>query len=364
MLPWMKSIAVHGGEMKTLQGPGIFLAQFLGEEAPFDRLETLAPWAAGLGYAGLQIPTGTPQVFDLARAAQSQDYCDEVSGLLAAHGLQVTELSTHLQGQLVAVHPAYDLLFDGFAPEAVRGDPAARQAWATGQLKLAAQASRRLGLRAHATFSGALAWPYFYPWPQRPPGLVEEAFAELARRWRPILDTFDEHGVDLCFEIHPGEDLHDGASFERFLEAVDHHPRAKILYDPSHLLLQQMDYLGFIDRYHERIGIFHVKDAEFRPDARSGVYGGYQPWLERAGRFRSLGDGQIDFGAIFSKFAQYDFPGWAVLEWECCLKHPEDGAREGARFIREHIIRVTERAFDDFAGAGADPAMLRRLLGI
>ncbi|WP_409461081.1 sugar phosphate isomerase/epimerase family protein [Stenotrophomonas maltophilia] len=350
--------------MKTLKGPALFLAQFIGDTAPFDRLDTLAGWAAGLGYSGVQVPTNAPHLFDLAKAARSQTYCDDIAGMLAGHGLQITELSTHLQGQLVAVHPAYDSLFDGFAPADKRGDPEARQAWAVEQLLLAAQASRNLGLSAHATFSGALAWPYFYPWPQRPHGLVEEAFAELGRRWRPILDAFDACGVDLCFEIHPGEDLHDGATFERFLEVVDQHPRAKILYDPSHLLLQQLDYLGFIDRYHDRIGIFHVKDAEYRPSARSGVYGGYQDWIDRPGRFRSLGDGQIDFKAIFSKFAQYDFPGWAVLEWECCLKHPEDGAREGVAFIRDHIIRVTERAFDDFADSGTDTASLHRMLGI
>ncbi|BAV98017.1 sugar phosphate isomerase/epimerase family protein [Lysobacter enzymogenes] len=350
--------------MKTLKGPALFLAQFIGDKPPFDRLDTLAEWAAGLGYCGVQVPTNAPHLFDLAEAARSQAYCDDIAATLARHGIRITELSTHLQGQLVAVHPAYDILFDGFAPPEKRGDPPARQAWAVEQLLLAAQASQRLGLTAHATFSGALAWPYFYPWPQRPAGLVEEAFSELGRRWRPILDAFDACGVDVCYEIHPGEDLHDGATFERFLETVDQHPRAKILYDPSHLLLQQMDYLGFIDRYHERIGIFHVKDAEYRSDARSGVYGGYQNWIDRAGRFRSLGDGQIDFKAIFSKLAQYDFPGWAVLEWECCLKHPEDGAREGAAFIRDHLIRVTERAFDDFADSGASADTMRRLLGI
>ncbi|MFT3756421.1 MAG: sugar phosphate isomerase/epimerase family protein [Pseudoxanthomonas sp.] len=350
--------------MKTLKGPALFLAQFIGDAPPFDRLDSMAEWAAELGYSGVQVPTNAPHIFDLAQAAQSQAYCDDIAGRLARHGIQITELSTHLQGQLVAVHPAYDALFDGFAPADKRGNPPARQAWAVEQLKLAAKASQRLGLTAHATFSGALAWPYFYPWPQRPAGLVEEAFAELGRRWRPILDEFDACGVDLCYEIHPGEDLHDGATFERFLAVVDQHPRAKILYDPSHLLLQQMDYLGFIDRYHDRIGIFHVKDAEYRASARSGVYGGYENWIDRPGRFRSLGDGQIDFKAIFSKFAQYDFPGWAVLEWECCLKHPEDGAREGAAFIREHLIRVTEHAFDDFADSGTTPAALRGLLGI
>jgi sugar phosphate isomerase/epimerase len=335
--------------VKTIKGPGIFLAQFAGDGAPFNSLDTIADWAAGLGYVGVQLPTATP-LFDLKRAAGSKDYCQEISGLLAERGLAVTELSTHLQGQLVAVDPALDAQFDRFAPPELHGKPAARQAWATEQLKLAAKASANLGLSAHATFSGALLWAYFYPWPQRPAGMVTDGFAHLATLWRPILDAFEEAGVDLCFEIHPGEDLHDGATFERFLEAVGNHPRANILYDPSHLLLQQLDYLQFIDFYHERIRAFHVKDAEFRPNGRSGVYGGYQAWIDRPGRFRSLGDGQIDFRAIFSKLAQFDYPGWAVLEWECCLKHPEDGAREGAPFIRERIIRVTDRAFDDFAG--------------
>ena len=340
--------------MRTLKGPGLFLAQFIGTEAPFNKLDSIAAWAAGLGYVGVQMPTGPDSFFDLEQAAGSQGYCDDIAGVLSTHSLVITELSTHLQGQLVAVHPAYDEMFDGFAPAAVRGRPAERQAWAAGQVTLAAKASRRLGLTAHATFSGALAWPYLYPWPQRPAGLIEEAFAELGRRWTPILDAFEEHGIDVCFELHPGEDLHDGATFERFLEAVGGHRRANILYDPSHFVLQQLDYLAFIDRYHDRIRAFHVKDAEFRPDGRSGVYGGYQDWVDRPGRFRSLGDGQIDFGATFSKLAAYDYPGWAVLEWECALKHPEDGAREGAPFIRDHIIRVTDRAFDDFAASGVD----------
>jgi sugar phosphate isomerase/epimerase len=349
--------------MKTIKGPAIFLAQFMGPEAPFDTLANLAGWASQLGYEGIQLPADR-RLFDLDVAADSQTYCDEITGMLAGHGLKITELSTHLQGQLVAVHPAYDQLFDGFAAPQVRGNPQARQEWAVGQLKAAAKASRRLGLDTHASFSGALAWPYVYPWPQRPAGLVEEAFGELARRWRPILDAFDDAGVDLCYELHPGEDLHDGVSFERFLDAVGGHARANILYDPSHFMLQQLDYLAFIDIYHARIKAFHVKDAEFRPNGRQGVYGGYSGWLERAGRFRSLGDGQIDFGAIFSKLAQYDYAGWAVLEWECCLKHPEDGAREGAEFIRRHIIRVAERAFDDFADSGANQAQLRALMGI
>ena len=350
--------------MKTLKGPGIFLAQFIGDQAPFNSLAASCEWAASLGYKGVQLPTLDPRFIDLQQAAESQTYADEVRGTVQAAGLEITELSTHLQGQLVAVHPAYDTLFDGFAPEAVRGNPAARQQWAVQQLKYAAQASQRLGLAAHATFSGALAWPYVYPWPQRPAGLVETAFEELGKRWRPILDEFDRCGVDVCYEAHAGEDIHDGTTYEMFLAQVNQHPRACLLYDPSHFVLQQLDYLQYIDFYHERIRAFHVKDAEFNPTGRQGVYGGYQPWLERAGRFRSLGDGQVDFKAIFSKMAQYNYPGWAVLEWECALKNSEDGAREGAPFIQNHIIRVTDRAFDDFAASGIDEAQNKRLLGL
>ena len=350
--------------MRTIKGPAIFLAQFAGDTAPFNNLKSIAAWASKLGYKGVQIPSWDARLFDLKRAAESKAYCEEIRGIVAGCGLEITELSTHLQGQLVAVHPVYDAAFDGFAPEKMRGNPKARQAWAVEQLLFAARASANLGLTAHVSFSGALAWPYIYPWPQRPAGLIETAFDELAKRWRPILDAFDKAGVDLCFEIHPGEDLHDGATFEMFLERVGKHPRCNILYDPSHFVLQQLDYLEFIDLYHSRIKMFHVKDAEFRPTGRQGVYGGYQAWANRAGRFRSPGDGQVDFGAIFSKLTQHDFPGWAVLEWECCIKSSEQGAAEGAPFIQRHIIQAASSSFDDFASSGADQGANRRMLGL
>lgn len=350
--------------MTTIKGPGIFLAQFMGDTAPFNSLDSICKWAASLGFKGVQIPTWDARCIDLKKAAESKTYADEIKGIVAAAGLEITELSTHLQGQLVAVHPAYDVMFDGFAPENLRGNAKARTEWAIQQLAYAAKASANLGLNAHATFSGALLWHTVYPWPQRPAGLVETGFTELAKRWKPILDVFDENGVDLCYEIHPGEDLHDGISYEMFLEKVNNHPRACLLYDPSHFVLQCLDYLSYIDHYHERIRMFHVKDAEFNPTGKQGVYGGYQGWVNRAGRFRSLGDGQVDFGSIFSKLAAYNYKGWAVMEWECALKHPEVGAAEGAPFIQKHIIKVTDKAFDDFAGTGSDENFNRSILGI
>lgn len=350
--------------MKTIKGPGIFLAQFATDAPPFNSFASIAKWAAGLGYKGVQLPSWDKRIIDLEKAATSQTYCDELRGVAADAGVEITELSTHLQGQLIAVHPAYDTLFDSFAPPEVQAHPKARQAWATEQMHFAAKASRNLGIHQHVTFSGSLAWPYVYPWPQRPQGLIETAFGELAKRWKPILDVFDENDVDACFEVHPGEDVHDGASYEMFLDLCGNHKRCNLLYDPSHFVLQQLDYLGFIDLYHERIRMFHVKDAEFNPSARQGVYGGFQSWAQRAGRFRSLGDGQVDFGAIFSKLTQYGYDGWAVMEWECCIKSSAQGAQEGAPFIAKHIIHTAEKAFDDFADASTDGTTLRKLLGL
>jgi len=350
--------------MKTIKGPGIFLAQFIGDEAPYNSLESICEWVAELGYKGIQIPTWENRLIDLEKAATISSYCDDLKGVVNSYGLEVTELSSHLQGQLIAVNPVYDDFFDSFAPKRVHGNAKARTAWATQQLMWSAKASQNMGLNAHATFSGALAWPFIYPWPQRPQGLVETAFKELANRWKPILDHFDECGVNLCYELHPNEDLHDGSSFELFLDYIDNHSRASILYDPSHFVLQQLNYIQFIDFYADRIKMFHVKDAEFNPTGKQGVYGGYQSWVNRAGRFRSLGDGEIDFAMIFSKLSQYGYDGWAVMEWECCIKSAEQGAIEGAPFIANHIINVTDKAFDDFASSDINQAMINKGLGI
>jgi len=349
--------------LATIKGPALFIGQFADDVEPFNTLEGMAKWASALGYCGMQLPSWDVRFIDIEQAATSQTYCGEINGMLASHGMQITDLASHIQGQLCAVNPAHDLWLDGLAPEKVRGNRDARQAWAIEQVKTCITASNKLGLTTMGTFSGSLLWPYWYPFPQRPEGLVEEGFAELARIWCPILDHADANGIDICFEIHPMEDLFDGATFDRFLEAVDNHPRCCINLDPSHLLKQGLDYLAFIDIYHERIKTCHVKDSEFNPTGKQGFLGGYLNWVDRAARDRSLGDGQTDFKSFFSKLTQYGFPGWAVYEWECCLKSPEQGAREGAEFIRRHIIETTDKVFDDFAG-GADRQHNRAMLGL
>jgi len=348
--------------MAKMKGPGIFLAQFLREIEPYNNLESICKWAAGMGYRGVQIPSWDARVFDLEKAAESKAYCDDYNAQLRDAGVEVSELAAHLQGQVLAIHPAYEIAFAPFYPEGMTA--AERAAWATDQLKKVVRASANIGTKVIPVLSGGFAWHMMYPWPQRPEGLIDEAFKELARRWMPILDLAAENGLTIAYELHPGSDVYDGATFEKFLEHTNDHSAASINYDPSHFLLQQLDYLEFIRLYGERITGFHVKDAEFRPSGRVGVYGGYQSWSRRAGRFRSLGDGQVDFKQVFTLLAEAGYDGWAVLEWECCVKSPEQGAAEGAPFIKRHIIETTDVAFDDFAGGETDTARNRRILGL
>lgn len=346
-----------------MKGPGIFLAQFMSDDAPLNKFDTACNWASGMGYIGVQVPSWDARCIDLKKAAESVAYCDELKGTAEENGVEISELSTHLQGQLVAVHPAYVSMFQCFAPDEVNTAEAMCE-YGSQQVKYCLKASQNLGLDVMPTFSGALMWHTVYPWPQRPEGLVEEGFKELARRWKPLLDYADECGVDCAFEVHPGEDVHDGASYEEFLARVDGHSRACLLYDPSHFVLQQLDYLEFIDLYHDRIKAFHVKDAEFRPNGRTGVYGGYQSWKNRAGRFRSTGDGEVDFSGIFTQFTKYGYEGWATIEWECCFKDGQQGAEEGAPFVLAHMIQPAAKAADDFAGGAVDKAAVRRALGL
>ncbi len=348
--------------MAKMKGPAIYLAQFMGDQEPFNNIESIARWAARLGYKGVQIPTWDPRAIDLNKAATSKNYCDEYKGMLKAAGVEPTELAAHLQGQVLAIHPAYEAGFEGFHPKGLKGSAVTR--WAAGELKKVVKASANLGLKAIPVMSGGFAWHMIYPWPQRPAGLIDEAFKELAKRWKPVLDLAKDNGVTIAYELHPGSDIYDGATFEMFLDHAKNHKAACINYDPSHFVLQQLDYLEFIKIYADRITAYHVKDAEFRPTGRVGVYGGYQSWAGRAGRFRSLGDGQVDFSRVFTLLAEAGYTSWAVLEWECCVKSSEQGAAEGAPFIARHIIQTAEKAFDDFAGGGSDRAKNLKMLGL
>ncbi len=348
--------------MEKIKGPAIFLAQFLRDEAPYSDLSDISKWASSLGYKGVQIPTWDKRVLDIDKAAESREYCSEILTILNDNGLKISELASHLQGQVLAMNNSYKTVFSSFYPKDLNDKEIVD--WATAQLKKSILASKNLGLTTIPVLSGGFAWHMAYPWPQRPDGLIEEAFKELYNRWKSVLDFADENGVKIAYELHPGSDIFDGTTFERFLEISNGHPAVGINYDPSHFLLQQLDYCHFIELYGDRIFAFHVKDAEFNPTGRNGVYGGYDTWQKRAGRFRSLGDGQIDFKRVFTLLAESGYNSWAVLEWECCIKSPEQGAIEGAPFIANHIIETASASFDDFVRSESNEVINRRILGI
>ncbi len=348
--------------MNTINGPAIFLAQFVRDEPPFNTLDGITSWVADMGYKGIQLPSWDDHLIDLKLASTSKTYCDELKGKVESKGLVLVELAAYLQGQVIAIHPAYETMFDAFYPKGLT--PTERTKWATDQLMMTIKASVNFGTKNISVLSGGFAWHTMYPWPQRPDGLIHEAFTELVARWLPVLNYARKNGVSIGYELHPGSDLFDGSTYEMFLEMSGGHEAACLTYDPSHMLLQQMDYIEFINIFADKIKAFHVKDAEFNPTGRAGVYGGYQPWINRAGRFRSLGDGQVDFKRIFSLLTEKNYDGWAILEWEDCLKSPEQGAAEGAPFITQHIINATEVSFDDFAGNLTSKDRNRRILGI
>jgi len=227
---------------------------------------------------------------------------------------------THLQGQLVAVHPAYDVAFDAFAPAQVKSNPKARQAWAVDQLMKAAAASRRLGLAASVTFSGALAWPYLYPWPQRPPGLIETAFDEARQTVEADPRCLRQRGRrPLFMKSIRARTSSNGATFEMFLARVGNHPRCNINYDPSHFLLQQTR-LSRLHRYltHRvsRPSTSRTRSQSIGPARRlRGISsrGSIAPGASgRQGMARSI------LAGFFSKLAAIGYDSWAVLEWECC----------------------------------------------
>jgi sugar phosphate isomerase/epimerase len=348
--------------MKTIKGAGIFLAQFLNDDAPYNDILSICQWVKSLGYEGVQIPTWDSRAIDLNKAANSKTYCDEYRGKLSDIGIEIIELASYLQGQAMGMAAPYEVLFQPFYPKGYNDKQ--RVAWATEELKKTVLASKNMVTKHISVLSGGLAWHLAYPWPQRPTGLIDEAFEEMAKRWLPVLDFAHEHGITFGYELHPGSDLFDGATYLRFLEKVNHHPAACLTYDASHFHLQQMDYVAFIEIFHARIKAFHVKDAEFRPNGLVGVYGGFNDWRQRAGRFRSLGDGQIDFKRIFSVLTDVGYDGWAILEWECCIKSPEQGAKEGAPFIKNHIIEATQRTFDDFVKTESNKNSNRKILGL
>lgn len=361
----------------NLKGPGVFLAQGWGKPG-WQTLEESARTAASLGYRGLQCHLWNGGPIDLELAAASTAYCDKLQDVATKAGCPIVELANHCDWQLVRCAPAYLKLHQWPAPKSIHGNAVALAAWGQQRAKLSVAAAKNFGFSRVGGFSGSSIFHLVYPWPQRPKGLVEAAYHALSKAWMPVFDFADQLDVDVCFELHPGEDLMCGGTFNAFLPYVKNHPRCNILMDLSHMVLAGMkmtQMLGFITANAGRIKMAHIKDGEFVPTPEGGVYSSYYPWNKRQGRFRSLGDGQIDYAAVIALLQSLGLDLWAILEWEDCAgKGWNQGVREGAKFIQAWMdgteapaqtpAEASSDVFDDFAGGGEDFDLLSEILGI
>lgn len=363
----------------TLQGPAIFLAQGYGKPG-WSTLRECAESSAALGYKGMQVQLWEGGPVDTALASTSKDYCDEQQGIATEGGCPIVEGANHVEGQLVFTGPVYQDLFRGFAPQSLQKAHWSEVAqWAMVRMQQTVRAARNFGFDRVAAFPGTAIFHTMYEWPQRPKGLVTAAMNALAAAWQPVFDTADEVGVDIAFEVHPMEELHDAATFAQFKEHTNDHGRATVLLDLSHQVLAGMrqEHLeDFVRNLAEWIRMFHVKDAEFLPNGWSGAYGGYQPWKKRPGRFRSTGDGQIDYLAIFNLLKQLGITGlWSTVEWECAFKSWLQGVAEAATCVQHWMDgkaapptaepAASDDTFDDFVGGGEeDPELIAKILGI
>lgn len=251
----------------SVKGPAVFLAQGYGK-ANWKTLKECATTAASLDYKGLQAHLWNGGPVDLELAAGSKAYCEDLQAIASGAGCPIVELANHCDWQLVRCAPAYLKLHQWPAPEHLHGNATALAEWASTRAKMSVAAARNFGFDRVGGFSGTSIFHLVYPWPQRPKGLVEAAFRALAKAWLPIFDYAEKLGVDVCFELHPGEDLMDGDTFNQFLSYIKHHSRCNILLDLSHMVLGGMTnrhMLGFISTNKDRIRMFHVKDGEFIP---------------------------------------------------------------------------------------------------
>ncbi|MED5416696.1 MAG: sugar phosphate isomerase/epimerase family protein [Candidatus Latescibacterota bacterium] len=309
-------------------------------------IETMCEKAVSFGYDGLELACWGNH-FEVDKADDA--YCASRRELLEKHDLQLFSISAHLAGQ--AVCDNIDARHEAILPPHVWGDgePEGVRQRAADELVATAAAAARLGVDVVNGFTGSSIWHLLYSFPPTPDSMIDEGFADFGRRFTPILDQFQNHGVKFALEVHPTEIAFDIASAERAIEAVDGHPAFGFNYDPSHLGYQGVDYVEFIYRFSDRIFHAHMKDVGWSISAtEAGVFGGHLAFGDRRRYwdFRSLGRGNIDFEEIIRALNRINYQGPLSVEWEDGGMDREDGAAEACAFVKEVDFEPSDAAFD------------------
>ena len=311
-------------------------------------LETIAKKAASWGYDGLELACWGDH-FDVQRAHAEPGYCQGRHDLLAKYGLKVWAISNHLVGQ--AVCDRIDERHQSILPPHVWGDgePEGVRQRAAQEMKDTARAAAKLGVKVVNGFTGSSIWHLIYSFPPVPGSMIDAGFKDFADRWNPILDVFDEVGVRFALEVHPTEIAFDVASAERSVAAIGGRKAFGFNFDPSHFGYQGVDYVGFIERFADRIYHVHMKDVWWSPNhSEAGVFGGHTDFGDRRRfwDFRSLGRGSIDFEEIVRALNRAGYAGPLSVEWEDIGMDREHGAEEACDFVRSVDFPPSNRAFD------------------
>lgn len=312
-------------------------------------LEEVAAYAADCGYDGLEIACSGEHL-DVWRADEDPDYLRGRLEILERHGLRVWAISNHLKGQAVCDSPI-DFRHKAIVGSRVWGDGDAEgvRQRAAEELKLTAKCARKLGVDTVVGFTGSSIWPYVAMFPPVPAEVLDEGYADFARRWNPILEVFDGEGVRFAHEVHPSEIAYDYWTTVRTLEAIDHREAFGLNWDPSHMMWQQIDPVGFIVDFADRVYHVDCKDTRLRPaSGRAGVLGSHLPWGDprRGWDFVSTGHGDVPWEDSFRALRAIGYTGPISVEWEDAGMNRLHGAREAANFVRSLLWDLPTNSFD------------------
>jgi sugar phosphate isomerase/epimerase len=312
-------------------------------------LEEVAKHASDWGYDGLEIACSGEHL-DVWRAAEDDDYLQGRLDILDRYGLKVWAISNHLKGQAVCDDPI-DFRHQAIVGSKVwgDGDPEGVRRRAAEELKLTAKVARKLGVDTVVGFTGSSIWPYVAQFPPVPASVIDAGYQDFADRWNPILDVFDGEGVRFAHEVHPSEIAYDYWTSVRTLDVIDHREAFGFNWDPSHMMWQDIDPVGFIVDFQDRIYHVDCKDTRLRPkNGRAGVLGSHLPWGDprRGWDFVSTGHGDVPWEDSFRALESIGYTGPISIEWEDAGMDRLHGAAEAVGYIRSLLWELPTASFD------------------
>ncbi|MFA7107798.1 MAG: sugar phosphate isomerase/epimerase family protein [Sphaerochaetaceae bacterium] len=307
-------------------------------------LEELCKKASEMGYDGLELATHAH--FDVQKALKDESYIPYVHSILKKYNLTCQAISAHLTGQCVC--DIWDERLDNFAPKELAGKPKEIQEWGIQEMKDTAVAAHKFGVRIITGFTGSPIWARWYSYPQTSKKMIEEGYKKVYDLWTPIFDVFDREGIKFALEVHPSEIAFDWYTTEKLLDLFNWRETLGINFDPSHLVWQGVDEVGFLRDFAKRIYHVHMKDVKMLKNGRAGILGSFLDFgdTRRAWNFVSLGHGDVDFDGIIRVLNETGYEGPLSVEWEDSGMTRELGAKESLEYTRKINFSKSEVAFD------------------